>query len=341
MSLPGENKDFKELKEFYKTKEKEEVSCPLCGGFNNYVLSRKGYPGVNLINVICRNCGLIRINPRMKKEVYDEFYQKYFFEYLDPYSRPAYLETINRTADENFVTPVEKTLFPFIIDYIPEGADVLDVGAGFGNILYLLERKKNIKATGLEPDPHSREIAFKKLGLRLLDITIEDFLKKENYVFDFIILDQTLEHLLNPLEILKGLKVILKPEGLIYIGVPNSYNPQIPIKLFFQLAHVFNFTPHTLNLFAQKSGLKIVKITGPEDYALGVIMSRQESSYSAVKKESLKSGSDWQEIVKILKRKRRLNLIRGITKRILNKIVGNSLIQKLKKIIDKIIHYKY
>jgi 2-polyprenyl-3-methyl-5-hydroxy-6-metoxy-1,4-benzoquinol methylase len=217
---------------------------------------------------------------------------------------------------------------------------VLDIGAGFGNIIYLLREKKNINYDGLEPDPFSREIAS-KMGIKLIDVNAKEFLESNQNTYDFIILSQTLEHLLEPVKTLQELKKHLTPKGLVYIGVPNSLNPQIPMSLFFQLAHTFNFTNRSLATTAKMAGLKVIKISNPQAFILEAILAHQEFDLPEVGVANLTPGSDWQGVVKTLRRKERLNLIRGLTKKILSSILGETLTQKIKNNLDKIFKYKY
>jgi len=332
---------FKGSVEKYLNKELVKVPCPICGGFNDKTLARRGFPGVPLRNVICKTCGLIRITPRMSDKEYEEFYRSDFFEYLNPYDRPAYVEEIEQTTNKEYETPTEKMIIPFIAEYVPENGRVLDVGAGFGQVLYLLKKQKNITYVGLEPDPYSRDIAEKKIGISLKDETVEHFFIRNTEKFDFIILNQTFEHLMHPLVILKGLAKILKPEGVIYIGVPGAINPFIAMDLFFQVAHTFNYTPHTLDLLAKKSGLKLIKIKKPRGYPLEVLMAKETSLYSEAAKEERSVGSDWREIIRIYRRKKFLNIIRASGKKILKSVIGSKNTERLRNRVDALIHYKY
>jgi len=329
------------LKKDYTDKPHEHVPCPLCNANDDYVLARKGYPGIPVRNVICKGCGLIRVDPRMTQKGYEDFYQEDFFEYLNPYSRPAYVEEIEHTRDDDYLTPVKRTRLPLIRDYVKEGGRLLDVGAGFGQIPYLLQKEKNVTFVGLEPDPFSRKVAKEKIGVELTDMTVEDFLASNPGEFDFIYMDQVFEHLLTPLEILKGLAKILAPEGVMYIGVPGAYNPQIPMSVFYQLAHTYNYTPHTMALFAKKAGLKVVHLPDPEGYPLEVLLAHENSSYPDEDPSRLVAGSDWKDVVRRLKRKERLNAIRGFAKKIVTTLGGEKLNEKIRSTVDSTTGYQY
>jgi len=330
-----------DIQKYLSKNQDKKIPCPLCDRFDDYVLAKQGFPGVPVRNVICRRCGLIRITPRMSDHDYEKFYESDFFEYLNPYARPAYVEEIEYTTDESYETPTKKRLIPFLRDWVPSGGRVLDVGAGFGQILYLLKKEKNISYIGLEPDPYSRKIAQARIGVDLKNETVESFLTRNKEQFDFIVLDQTYEHLLYPLETLQGLAKILKPEGVIFIGVPGTMNPLIPMNLFFQIAHTFNYTSHTFDLLAKRAGLKLIKVRDPRGYPLEVLLAKAESSYSEAPESERQVGSDWREIVRIYRRKKFLNLFRGAVKRALRAVVGEKATEKIRSGFDRTIRYKY
>jgi len=325
----------------YTDKPHESVPCPLCDAGNDAVLAERGYPGIPVRNVICKGCGLVRINPRMTREGYEAFYKEDFFEYLNPYGRPAYVETIERTTDPSFQTPAERLILPYILPYVKEGARVLDVGAGFGQIMYLLARDRNATCVGIEPDPYSRQVAKEKIGINLLDTTVEEFIDTTSDTFDFIYLDQVFEHLLTPLEVLSGLGRILAPKGVIYVGVPGTYNPAVSMDLFYQLAHTYNYTPATMDLFAQKSGFKIISIRDPEGAALEVLLTHVGAPYPEESESRRAIGSDWKDVRSRLVRKRIVNRIRGAAKRVLTSMFGTTFKERLRAAIDKAIRYRY
>jgi SAM-dependent methyltransferase len=277
----------------------------------------------------------------MTREGYERFYREDFFNYLNPFSRPAYVQEIEQTTDDAIVTPTKAKLIPYLLPYVPEKARVLDVGAGFGQVLYLLGKMKGIDGTGLEPDPFSRQIAAEKMGVTLSPETVEEFLAGTHEPYDLIVLNQTFEHLLEPLQTLQGLAKILKPDGVIYIGVPNAWNPQIPMPLFYQVAHTYNYTPHTLAQFAEQAGLFLTHVRDPDGYPLEVIMAQKGSVHPVVSPERIVQGSDWKELKSRLYTKKMKGMIRGLAKKILAPFMGRSATQKLRERIDRLTGYRY
>jgi|GEM_PF-2559622 2-polyprenyl-3-methyl-5-hydroxy-6-metoxy-1,4-benzoquinol methylase len=330
------------LKREYPLKPLEYVPCPLCSARDDFVLATKGFPNdIPVRNVICKGCGLVRIDPRMTREHYELFYKEDFFDYLNPMDRPGYVAEIEHTTDDAYETPTKKNLLPYLLPWVTQGGRVLDIGAGFGQILYLLKKEKNIEGVGLEPDPYSRAVAKEKMGIELLDATVETFCESDHGLFDLIVMDQTFEHLLTPLQTLQALARMLTPEGIIFISVPGTYNPAISMSLFYQIAHTYNYTPHTLRLFAQQSGLKVISVRDNGGYPLEVILARGDAQYPEEAAERMAPGSDWRDVVRRLKRKSRLNAWRGGAKRFLRNVVGERMTERLRRLLDGITGYRY
>jgi len=64
--------------------------------------------------------------------------------------------------------------------------------------------------------------------------------------YDAVVIWNTLEHTYNPLETLVTAWAMLKPEGLIYIKVPNKKTPAA-LNKFYERAHLYEFTEECLS----------------------------------------------------------------------------------------------
>lgn len=321
----------------------EDVPCPICQAEgknqNDKILGTHGYPNVKFNNVICKHCGLIRINPRMTQRGYDRFYKEVFFEYLDPYGRPAYIEEIEQTTNDRYWTPTRRRLMPYILPWVKERAKVLDIGAGFGSVLYYLKKEKHIEGIGLEPDPESAKIAREKIGVDVVGETVESYFQKNKDTYDFIVLNQTFEHLLSPLETLRQLKDRLNPEGLIYIGVPNGYQFGAAHYLFFQLAHTYNYTPYSFKKLAELAGLKVVNIRDPLRHPLEVLLSHKDANTPTELEDVLNIGKEYSDVVREMRKKKYREYTRLFAKKIATKLFGTKGKEKIRQWIDGIIRY--
>lgn len=124
-------------------------------------------------------------------------------------------------------------LCDFIIEACSkESARILEVGCATGFLgAFLKERGHEV--WGVELSPHQAEIAAKRLDYIYVG-GIEDFLKSgevDGIFFDFIIFGDVLEHLRDPLEIIKSCGAILSPDGAVLASIPNVAHLAVRIML--------------------------------------------------------------------------------------------------------------
>jgi SAM-dependent methyltransferase len=105
----------------------------------------------------------------------------------------------------------------------PDRRRILDVGSGPG--LFLQHGKdRGWETTGIEP---SQQAADHSRGLGLA--IVEDFLSEESAgplgCFDVVHMSEVLEHIGDPASLLQTAHGMLKPDGILCVGVPNDYNP--------------------------------------------------------------------------------------------------------------------
>ena len=104
---------------------------------------------------------------------------------------------------------------------------VLVIGPGLGyevlGMLYYGIKNKNIYTIDIS------EFSTKHVRRIIRNVILADVQKLpfKNNTFDFIFAADVLEHICNPLNALYELRRILKPGGLIYVRVPNTFSIQI------------------------------------------------------------------------------------------------------------------
>ena len=90
--------------------------------------------------------------------------------------------------------------------------------------------------------------------------------------FDIIINQASLEHYDDPLEVLKKLRALLSPGGILVIGAPTLNYYQFPFfkwanlrkgraKSYFHAKHINHFSVKTFSKILQNAGLKILPVT--------------------------------------------------------------------------------
>ena len=94
----------------------------------------------------------------------------------------------------------------------------LDIGCGIGWSL-TVAKEHGFDAYGIEPEVKAVKFANDKLGLNVVNNYFSsDLFEQES--FDLIVMDQVLEHLPNPRYVLADTFKLLKPGGILFLGVP-------------------------------------------------------------------------------------------------------------------------
>ena len=132
--------------------------------------------------------------------------------------------------------------------------EVLDIGSGIGIFLY--EMKKNgWKVSGIESDKQFADYSNKRHKLNVHCKDLFKFNPKKK--FNLITLNKVLEHVKNPIKMLKKCKDFLKKDGLVHIELPsvrskkNGKNSEE-----FCIEHHQVFSQQSLKFLISKSGME-------------------------------------------------------------------------------------
>ena len=149
-----------------------------------------------------------------------------------------------------------------------QGMKSLDIGAGIGKCMNAL-KNAGFDAYGLEPSLLFRKKAIEEMSINENKIqlnTVETADYPEN-TFDFISFGAVLEHLYNPANCIEIALKWLKPNGVIYIEVPNSNWFNAKILNFYYRIRGTNYVTHISPMhspfhiyeFAEKSFVELSK----------------------------------------------------------------------------------
>jgi len=109
-----------------------------------------------------------------------------------------------------------------IAGIVPNGAKVLDIGAGNGLLAQVLkERHPDLIVDGIEPDPYAAEIARQHYRILYCGYAQDCKDKILGECYDFIVLADVLEHMSDPATFLKELAAELPEKTKIILSIPN------------------------------------------------------------------------------------------------------------------------
>lgn len=120
--------------------------------------------------------------------------------------------------------------YEIIADMIEPGSRVLDLGCGDGELLSMLRQKKNCRGTGIEISPDEIFKCMER-GVSVAQGSIDgDFDVYEDKRFDYVILNESLQQVLN---IEKVLNESLRIGKKVIVGIPNFCHARARFQLFF------------------------------------------------------------------------------------------------------------
>ena len=121
--------------------------------------------------------------------------------------------------------------FQEIVRLVRPGARVLDVGCGHGDLLELLAREKGVDGRGLELSPQNVSACLAR-GLAVVQGDADtDLVDYPDDGFDYVILSQTLQAVLNPRHVLGEL---MRIGGQAIVSLPNFGHWRVRLDLLLQ-----------------------------------------------------------------------------------------------------------
>lgn len=121
-----------------------------------------------------------------------------------------------------------------VIDRVPNGSRVLDVGCASGYVGEFLIKEKGCRLYGIESNAQSAQeakaIGYEVVATSPVEQAISMFAGEK---FDVIILADVLEHLVDPLGALVAIKNLLDANGQIIVSLPNIAHYSIRSKILF------------------------------------------------------------------------------------------------------------
>ncbi len=216
--------------------------------------------GIKIIN--CSNCGFYHQKPLPEVIERERYYEKEYFQE----TKSDYFE--KQKEDLHFLTTVYIEKEEILANNIsPLPKKILDIGAGSGFFLNFL-REKGWDISGIEPNEMVCNLVKEELKIDLKSCSFEKFMEINKESFSVVHLSYILEHIIDPTSMLKKIyNDLLLSNGLLYIEVPNDFNPlqqivysKIKNNWWIVKDHINYFTPITLRKLLEQIGFNVLHL---------------------------------------------------------------------------------
>jgi 2-polyprenyl-3-methyl-5-hydroxy-6-metoxy-1,4-benzoquinol methylase len=240
--------------------------CNYCGCEEYDIIAR--YTRLERKNVLqCKNCGLVYLEIKKDKREIESFYSS--SEYRKDATMPV------QSPEEHFYDKVTRHDTENRIQFISNNIDIgdkkiLEIGSASGSLLEKLEEYGAKEAIGIELDKEYSKFAQER-GLKVFTRSIEELNIKEE--FDAVVSFHTLEHVYDPMAVIKAVYVALRPNGCFVGEVPNQNDWRIQIfdnevikRFHYDPNHYYYYSPATLKNCLETCGFNKIQLETVERY---------------------------------------------------------------------------
>jgi len=222
------------------------MKCPICTSQKEKsVLSRVCLVESGSHDLVkCWGCGTIYFYPMPSIDELNRFYTTSYYSF-------------NRWHDEGKGAVVARRL----TRWKSEGR-FLDIGCAKGFFIRSLRNHSKWEVYGVDYSKEAVQFARKQLGLDVREGDLEKA-KYPNDYFDYIHINNVLEHVLNPVSLLRECRRIIKPDGKLFLSVPNGTTDIRTLIRFYNEENnpAYSHSGH-IYFFSRKSLLRIFQDTG-------------------------------------------------------------------------------
>jgi 2-polyprenyl-3-methyl-5-hydroxy-6-metoxy-1,4-benzoquinol methylase len=222
------------------------IPCPICAGGNSPALLAR----VNLIRgpdhdlVQCPDCGVIHFEPLPTADELEQFYAASYFNF-------------DRSREQG-----NGMAFASRLRRMRAAGRLLDVGCATGFFIDGIRKRSSWQVYGVDFGESAVRFARDELGLEVAHGELVDVRYPEAF-FDVIRINNVLEHVRDPLGMLRECRRIIRPNGRLLLSVPNGFNDSRELIAFHReegrparshKGHIFFFPAPTLLRMFDNSG---------------------------------------------------------------------------------------
>ena len=258
-TLRSRRKKINEIMILYKKFGLVSGGCSLCESKNFTLVSEGDRYGFDLKKQFCNQCGLIQTYPALSREFHEEFYSYHY--------RPLYLKS--DTVDYEDVIKEQNDKAKKYLDYFFNNGlsekladlSIIEIGCSSGGTIEALKTAaKSVQGCDLDVEA----IKFAQDNFKL-DVEVGMYPSTLPNGPRLFILSHVLEHVFNPLETLREIRLIMSPGDYLFVAVPglngvSKGDYKNDLRRYFHIAHVTDFSATTLTNVANHAGFKSINI---------------------------------------------------------------------------------
>lgn len=234
------------------------VPCPVCGSRRQRALAPEGPLGI----VQCRDCRQVYTSPRFESP------QAHYLGGREAIER-KYGAILRGEQGHNRDPNYDQELRA-IAEIKPTGR-LLDVGSHCG---FFLRRARGMgwDLLGVEPSTNACALAREHFGLEIVTGTLAEARFADD-AFDVVTLVDVFEHIDRPVELLAEIRRVIRPDGVLFIKVPNvvyylaKYRLAralgLDVEIFDAKEHVSHYSSRTLQRVLGRAGFQAQRFFVP------------------------------------------------------------------------------
>jgi 2-polyprenyl-3-methyl-5-hydroxy-6-metoxy-1,4-benzoquinol methylase len=221
----------------------EFVVCNLCQRADTRPFAQRD--GMQVVQ--CTNCGLVYVNPRRDAKSIFQHYNsgqssriQYYFD----------VEVADRRTFAGILDLAERL--------VPDRGALLDIGPNIGACL-VLARERGWRTYGVEINAEAARYCREQRELDVISGALDPQTYAENS-FDIVLMGDVIEHLRDPLDLMRLVQHILKPGGAVIISTPNIAGWAGRLLQIKPEEHLYYFAPATMEMLLRQAHLEVIGV---------------------------------------------------------------------------------
>lgn len=264
------------------------MNCPICKNADKKILYKlcdnmkvmgSGFPGTASYIAECTNCGLLYMDTEATQSDFLDYYK------YDAVA-PKYYDMFGKKPTEDYYDHLCRLIEP----YLGRESRILDIAGAWGELDSYLNAKGYQEVIDLDPALKCIDYA-KDHMVKTIVTDSTDMSAIEDKSFDMVILNHSLEHIVDVETTVLNIERVLKDKGTLFIEVPDVegyVDEEAAPYNFLTYEHVLHISMHDLYNLAAIYGFEIVdsgkyykKVSNyPSIYAVMKKGVKRKASYS-------------------------------------------------------------